>query len=49
MLRPAGAIERAEPLRHDALAAELASLREYDIAVADVMLVERNPLRRLAQ
>jgi hypothetical protein len=45
----AGAIERAEPLRHDAFAAELARLLVHDFAVADVMRVECDALRRLAQ
>jgi hypothetical protein len=45
----AGAVERAEPLRHDALAAELAGVFDHDIAVADEVLVECNSWRRLAQ
>jgi hypothetical protein len=49
VLRSAGAIERAEPLRHDALAAELAGLLMDDLAVADVVLVERDVAGRLAQ
>jgi len=38
----------AEPLRHDALAAELAGLLIDDLAVADVVLVERNARTRAA-
>src|SRR5262249_54146373 len=46
--RPAGAIQRAEPLRHDALAAELAGVLENDLAVALVMLIEYDAELRLA-
>src|SRR5262249_42515603 len=42
LLRAARAVERAEPLRHDSLAAELAGPREYDVAIADVVRVERD-------
>ena len=45
----AGAVSRAEPLRHDALAAELAGLAIDDRAGADVMLVERDAGVRLTQ
>jgi hypothetical protein len=38
--RPAPAIDRAEPLRHDPLASEPASLMEYGLAVLLVMLVK---------
>jgi len=40
--------ERAEPLRHDTLAAELAGLPVDDIAIADVVLVDRQAWTRLA-
>ena len=46
---PAGAVCRAQPLRHHALAAKLAGLLIEDFAVADVMLVECDTSRRLAQ
>jgi hypothetical protein len=36
MLRSPGAVERAEPFGHDALAAELAGLLIDDVAVAQV-------------
>jgi len=42
MLRAAGAIQRAEPLRHNAVAAELAGVLEYNVAVAFVVLVEHD-------
>jgi hypothetical protein len=35
MLRAAGTVGRAEPLRHEALAAELAGLLVDDVTVAD--------------
>jgi hypothetical protein len=49
MLRSAGTVRRAEPLRDDALAAELARLLEYDLAVADKVLVQGDAVGRLAQ
>jgi hypothetical protein len=36
----AGTVRRAEPLRHDAFASELAGLPVDDIAVADVVLID---------
>jgi hypothetical protein len=41
-------MRRAEPLRHDALAAELAGLPVDGFAVADVVLVERQAWTRPA-
>jgi hypothetical protein len=38
VLRSARAVRRADPLRYDALAAELAGLLVDDLAVADVMM-----------
>ena len=40
--RAARAIDRAEPLRHDSLAAKLAGLAEYNRAVPLEMLVEHD-------
>jgi hypothetical protein len=40
MGRTTGTVGRAEPFRHDAFAAELASVLEHDIAVVVVMLIE---------
>jgi hypothetical protein len=41
-------IRRTEPLRHDALAAEFAGVREHDVAVALVMLIEDDARTRTA-
>jgi hypothetical protein len=49
LLRSTGAVRRAEPLRHDALAAEFAGLPIDDIAVADIVRVERDTGRAIAQ
>jgi hypothetical protein len=49
VLRSAGAIERAESFRYDALAAELAGLPIDNLAVADVVLVEGDAWMRIAQ
>jgi hypothetical protein len=49
VLRSAGTVRRAESLGHGALAAELAGLLIDDLAVADVVLVEGDAWRWLAQ
>jgi len=45
----AGAVRRAEPLRHNVLAAELAGLPVDNVAVADIVLVDRDARMRTAQ
>src|SRR5947207_15010124 len=42
MRRSARAVRRAEPLRHDALAAELAGVLKENVAIAPEDLVEHN-------
>jgi hypothetical protein len=49
VLRSAGAVCRAEALRHNALAAEPAGLLIDDLAVADVAVVEGDTRMRTAQ
>jgi hypothetical protein len=49
LLRATRAIRRAEPLRHDAFAVELAGLLIDDIAVADIVRVERDAGMATAQ
>ncbi len=48
MRRAARAIWRAEPLRHDSLATELASLAEYNRAVLLEMLIQHDAQTRAA-
>jgi hypothetical protein len=45
--RPAGAVTRAEPLRHDAFEPELASVAKHDVAGQVYMLVEPASQRAL--
>jgi len=48
VLRAPRAIQRAEPLRYDALAAKLAGMCKNDLAVALVMLVDHDARTRAA-
>ena len=49
VLRPAGAVARAEPLRHDALKAHLAGVPEYALAIVGEMLVQTQPRKAPTQ
>ena len=49
MVDPAGAIGRAEALRHDALATERAGVLENGRAVALVMLIEGDPVAGVSE
>src|SRR5262249_3932209 len=49
VLRPAGAVARAEPLRHDALEAHLAGVPEYALAIVGEVLVQTQPRKAPTQ
>src|SRR5262245_29232520 len=49
VLRTAGAVARAEPLRHDALEAHLASVPEYALAIVGEVLVQTQPRKATTQ
>src|SRR6516225_1028772 len=49
VLRPAGAVGRAEPLRDDAFEAHLAGVPEYALAIVGEVLVQTQPRKAPTQ
>src|SRR5215813_10894219 len=49
ILRPAGAVARAEPLRHDAFEAHLASVPKYALAIVGEVPVQTQPRKAPTQ
>jgi hypothetical protein len=49
VLRPTGAVARAEPLQHDALEAHLAGVPEYALAIEGEVLVQTQPRKAPTQ